>query len=127
MPAPISAASFDVARTVGRYFGIVSALPTAVLVAYLVLLIDSGAWTHRPDFRAGVDALTSVSVTKIVGLLVATLAAALVLHTVQFALVQFLEGYWGGNRVMRFLRTYRTLYHSNWIGLGSGLVLLARW
>lgn len=111
MTAAISDPSFGTSRTIGRYFGLVSAVPTGLLAAYLVLLIASGAWTHRPDFRAGVGALTSMSVGEIVGLLGAILVVALVLHTVQFALVQFLEGYWGGSRVMRFLRTHRTLYH----------------
>ncbi|MGH3913756.1 MAG: hypothetical protein ACRDTC_10155 [Pseudonocardiaceae bacterium] len=124
MTAAISDPSFGTSRTIGRYFGLVSAVPTVLLVAYLVLLIASGAWTHRPDFRAGVDALTRMSVGQIIGLLGATLVFALVMHTVQFALVQFLEGYWGGNRVMRFLRTRRTLYHLNrlheaWTSLGS--------
>ncbi|MGH3943346.1 MAG: hypothetical protein ACRDTG_32925 [Pseudonocardiaceae bacterium] len=111
MTAAISDASFGTSRVIGRYFGIVSAVPTGLLAAYLFLLIASGAWTHRPDFQAGVDALTSASIGKIVGLLGVILVIALVMHTVQFALVQFLEGYWGGNRVMRFLRTRRILYH----------------
>lgn len=113
MTAVISDPSFGTSRIIGRYFGLVSAVPTGLLAAYLVLLIASGAWTHRPDFRAGVDALTSLSVGEIFGLLGAILVVALVMHTVQFALVQFLEGYWGGNPVMRFLRTRRTLYHLN--------------
>lgn len=113
MSTNISDPALGTSSTIGRYFGLVSAVPTLLLTAYLFLLVGSGAWIRRPDLAAGLEILQSPTWAGAFGLLGAALAAALILHTVQFAIVQFLEGYWGGNPVMRFLRAARIAAHVN--------------
>jgi hypothetical protein len=113
MSSGISDPTFGTSRTVGRYFGIVSAVPTLLLTAYIYLLIASGAWSDRPDFRSALDTLEASAATSIVLLLGTALFLALTLHTIQFAIVQFLEGYWGGNPIARFMRAARTAAYAS--------------
>lgn len=111
MTGPVRDPSLGTSAGIGRYFGVVSAVPTTLLTGYITLLLASGAWTHRPDFSGAMKALTHVSLSEAIFLLAVTLLIALVLHTVQFGIIQFFEGYWGGNDLMRYLRTRRTQSH----------------
>ena len=91
-------------ETVGRYFSLVSALPAALLVAYTFVLIASGAWHHSPNFEHALKAMADLSLGEVAVLVVAALGVALVLHPLQFVMVQVLEGYWGSGPVSARLR-----------------------
>ena len=99
------------AATVGRYFTVVSLVPSLLLVAFITVLARSGAWSHEPDFGAGISALTRLGVGGTFVLILAALALGAVLHPLQFPLVQFLEGYWGVGSFWRALRENRIRHH----------------
>jgi hypothetical protein len=103
--------SLGTIKSIGRYFGLVSVVPTLLLTVYVAILIGCGSWTSRPDFQLVFDAVSDPSFGPAFGLVISTLVVALALHTIQFAIIQFLEGYWGGNAVMRRLRASRIDHH----------------
>ena len=87
--------------SVGKYFGLVSTLPSVVLAAWVYLLLASGAWDATPSL----ETLAKNSPLDHGGAVLATaafaLAVAVVSHPVQFVLVQLLEGYWGSSALGR--------------------------
>jgi hypothetical protein len=85
-------AALGAGSRIGRYFGIVSVIPSALFVLFLYALVSSGAWDGKPDSGASADALRSISLGEASALLVVTLAFALVLHPLQFALTQAMGG-----------------------------------
>jgi hypothetical protein len=97
--------------SIGRYFSMVSVLPSAMLVAWIVLLVGSGAWSGPPDTAAAFRAFGELGLGGTAGLVLASLAMGVVLHPVQFAFVQFLEGYWGVSRPAQRLRYVRIKHH----------------
>jgi len=97
--------------SVGRYFSVVSAIPSGVLVAWLVLLVGSGAWSGPPDPQAALRVFVDVGVAGGIGLVLAALFLGVVMHPMQYAFVQFLEGYWGDGLVGRRFRTLRSGAH----------------
>lgn len=109
-PQPTNAAS-AFAATVGRYFTVVSVVPSLLLVAFIAVLVRSGAWSREPDLGEGVRALTDLSLGGTFALVLASLALGVVLHPLQFALVQFLEGYWSSSLFWTWLREDRIRYH----------------
>lgn len=106
----------EVAETVGsrigRYFSLVSFVPSLVLVTFVFLLQRSGAWSGPPDWQAAFDALTEASAGTFGVLAIAALAAGLAVHPVQFVLVQLYEGYWGHGDLARRLWLIRASGHS---------------
>ena len=82
-----------------------------MLVVWIVLLVGSGAWSGQPDVAAAFRALGELGVGGTAGLVLASLALGLVLHPVQYAFVQFLEGYWGISRLARRLRYTRIKHY----------------
>jgi hypothetical protein len=93
---------------VGRYFNVVSFLPSILFVAYLFLLVRSGAWSGPVDFSGVLDGDWWKS-AALLSLL--AFAAAVVLHPLQFTLVRLLEGYWGTSPLGRDLAVLRLRYH----------------
>jgi hypothetical protein len=105
-------------KAVGRYFSVVSVLPSILLVVYIFLLASSGSWWHSPNWH---DALTAVHDLGLVGaslLAVSGIALALVLHPLQFSMVQLLEGYWGPGWLAQRIRASRIRhYRKRWLWL----------
>jgi hypothetical protein len=93
--------------SIGRYFSVVSVVPSALLVVWVFLLAESGAWSGPPDAKRALGALSELGVGGSIGLGLATVALGLVLHPVQYGLVQLLEGYWGPSRLARRVPTSR--------------------
>lgn len=104
-------ATFGTGKTIGRYFGLVSAVPSLVLAGWLYLLWASGAWTGPPSMSTLHRNVTLNQTTSWLAVLGFALAAALVLHPLQFTIVQALEGYWGTTLLGRAARTRRTVAH----------------
>lgn len=109
--ADLSQIASSTRDSIGRYFSLVSALPSAMLIAWTVLLVESGAWSGRPDLAAAVHGFSEIGVGGAAGLALASLVLGVVLHPIQFAFVQFLEGYWGLSRFARRMRFIRIRYH----------------
>jgi len=98
-------------ESIGRYFSLVSAVPSAFLVAWTTLLVGSGAWSRTPDVGAALGVFAKAGIGGTAGLVLAAIGLGVVLHPMQFAFVQFLEGYWGATPVAREARRRRTCAH----------------
>lgn len=109
--ASLPEAALTAGSRIGRYFGLISALPSALFVLYVFALLSSGAWNGAPDLTASRDAVTDIGIGELALLLVIALTLSLVMHPFQFSLIQMLEGYWGMNRVARRLAVARMRHH----------------
>lgn len=107
-----------VATSIGRYFNVVSFIPSAIYVLFVYLLIASGSWRHTPDWSGAVTSLGHLGLTGIAALVLSSIALGLLIHPIQFALVQFFEGYWGikpgpqalrRQRIVRYQELFRKL------------------
>lgn len=85
--------SISGSKVIGRYFTVVSFIPSTVFTTYFLVLKRSGAWSRPQIDLAG--ALTSLDLKDAVALGFGGLLLALALHPMQFTLVQIFEGYWG--------------------------------
>jgi len=101
--------STGAAQAVGRYFSVISVIPSALYVVFVYLLIASGSWTHSPNWERAFTSLEHISIGGIGALVFLSIGLGLVIHPIQFALVQFLEGYWGTARFAQFIRAQRIL------------------
>jgi hypothetical protein len=108
--SPVDAV-FSLGQRIGRYFALVSMLPSFFLVLWVYLLLASGGVGGKPAFRKVEVALSHWSAGKVVGLIVVALAVALVLHPLQFAATQLLEGYWGTTPLAIAAMKMRIVYH----------------
>jgi len=93
---------------VGRYFTVVSLLPASTLVAYVALLVRSGALTGSVNFAGAVKDV-NLGTVAIVGLV--ALLIALALNPLQFVLLQLAEGYWGASPLALELQLLRMSHH----------------
>jgi hypothetical protein len=109
MTAPsLQQTAVSLASSVGRYFSVVTVLPSTLLTSYTFVLIASGAWSGRPDWASAARELAGLSLGQVAALLVVVLTIGVVSHPLQFALVQLLEGYWGSGAMARQFRRWRT-------------------
>jgi hypothetical protein len=106
-----SAAISGIGGAIGRYFSIVSFVPSLFLAGFTFVLIESGAWTGDgdPDWAKAGTALTDVGNLALLTLI--SIALGVAVHPVQFALVQFFEGYWGTGALAQRLRVARIRHH----------------
>lgn len=100
-------------QRIGRYFALVSLLPALLLVMYGYLLLASGSLTGKPSFHSVDTALSHWSVGKVAGLILASFAVAVILHPLQFATTQLLEGYWGTTPLAIAAMKARIVHHRN--------------
>ena len=98
-------------KAIGRYFSVVSVLPSILLVIYVFLLLSSGSWRHAPDWHAAFATLRNVGLAGAAVLTVSGIVVALVMHPLQFSMVQLLEGYWGPGWLARQIRVSRIHRH----------------
>jgi hypothetical protein len=101
----------SVGQRIGRYFTLVSMVPALLLVMWVYILLASGLLSGKPALDNVVYALTHWSVGKVVGVVIATLAVALILHPLQFATTQLLEGYWGPTPLATTAMKIRIVHH----------------
>src|SRR5690348_3129602 len=85
---------------VGRYFVVVSLVPSTAFAAYLLFLFRTR--TAHGDIDLG-RAFQSLDLKAFASIAIASLVLALALHPLQFALIQSLEGYWGVSRIAQRL------------------------
>ena len=97
MPSPVEAVT-SAGSSIGGYFNLVSIVPSGVFVVGAAVLAVSGAPGAEPE-PARVLAVLSGNGLGFLGLVASlTLLLGLVLHPLQFSLVQLYEGYWGLSR-----------------------------
>ncbi len=97
------------AQTIGRYFSVISVVPSSLYVTFVYVLITSGSWQHSPNWSHAFTSLEQLGVGGIAFLAFLSLALGVVIHPSQFAIVQFFEGYWGNARIAQYLRSHRIL------------------
>jgi hypothetical protein len=98
-------------RSIGRYFGTISVLPSLILVVYVYWLVSAGAWSGRFEPVKGLEAAGHLNVEQVAALLAATFIIGLALHPFQFAMTQLLEGYWGISSIGLHLAKKRILHY----------------
>lgn len=98
-------------QAIGRYFSVVSMVPSLLFVVYVFLLIRSGAWRRPPNWGAAVDDLVHIGVGGVVALIVLGTGLGIAAHPLQFSMVQLLEGYWGTSAPGRKARAVRIQRH----------------
>jgi hypothetical protein len=96
-------------QSIGRYFGVVSAIPSTLLVVFFYVLLKSGAWVSAPNWSRAFESLVHPGIGGLGLLSLASLGVALALHPMQFAIVQLYEGYWGNWGFTQRLRIQRIL------------------
>ena len=105
--ADILAGASGVSSQIGRYFTVVSALPSAAFTAYVYVLVRTGAWGGSVSWARAV----TFQLSDLAVLTVASFVVALALHPLQFAMIQLLEGYWGAAAPARRLAALRIMHH----------------
>lgn len=106
-----SSAIAGVGSAIGRYFSLVSFIPSFLLVGFTFALMQSGAWNGdgAPDWIRAGDAFTHLG--DLATLILISIALGVVIHPIQFSLVQFFEGYWGAGKLAQRARAARILHH----------------
>ena len=121
-----SAAISGVGSAVGRYFSVVSFIPSLFLTGFIFALIESGAWSDSGSLnwtRAG-RAFTHIGDLAL--LILISIVIGIAVHPIQFALVQFFEGYWGTRWWAQRARTARIMHHvERYQSFHTGLALEA--
>jgi hypothetical protein len=94
------------AQKIGAHFNLVSAVPATILVAFVTVLLMTGAPTTAPNLHRAARTISRLTATDVVALLFAAIVLALVLHPFQVAFVKLLEGYVPETGVMAPLRRW---------------------
>lgn len=98
-------------QSIGRYFSLVSFIPSALLVAYVFALLSSGALHQPPNPGSVAHAVSHLSLADVAALTLVSVGLGLALHPLQFAFVQFFEGYWGTGVLAQRARNARIWWH----------------
>ncbi len=96
---------------IGPYFAVISLLPSAGLVYTTSVLASARPWTGRPDWHLAWAFATDVTLHGVVVGAFLTALTALVLHPLQFVVVQALEGYWGSSALALWLARRRIRFY----------------
>jgi hypothetical protein len=96
---------------IGRYFLLVSVLPSLLLIAWIAFLSNSEAWTETPKWSKSVTFFSEISLGEALLLIALAIVIAAVLHPLQFLLVQTLEGYWGSSEPAVRIRALCVMKH----------------
>lgn len=100
-------ASTGVANSIGRYFSVVSFIPSSLYVLFVYLLVASGSWNNRPDWNHAFMSLGHLGVDGVALLVFLGIGLGIFIHPIQFAIVQFFEGYWGTRSIPQAIRYQR--------------------
>ena len=97
------------ANSIGRYFSIVSFIPSSLYVLFVYLLATTGSWYHQPDWNHAFTSLGHLGVGGIALLTFVSVGLGIFIHPIQFAIVQFFEGYWGTSPASQAIRYQRII------------------
>lgn len=101
----------SVGNSVGRHFGLTTALPSLFLTVWVYGLIAARPWSVNGGLGVALAALAELNPVKVTWLVAASLLVGLFLHPLEFAGTQLLEGYWGTGRLSRILAGRRVRHH----------------
>lgn len=99
------------ANAIGRYFTVLSVVPSTMFVAYCFALLTARPWYGSPNWSRTTDAFTGLGIGGVAGLALASLLTGLLLQPLQYSLVQLCEGYWGVRPLPQALMTRRIAHH----------------
>jgi hypothetical protein len=108
--SPVDAA-LSIGQRIGRYFALVSMIPSLFLVIWTYILIASGAPSGKPAIHNVEVALRHWSLTKVAGIILLSFAVATILHPLQFITTRVLEGYWGTTALAITAMNLRITHH----------------
>lgn len=108
-PAAAAESSIQGVAAIGRYFTVVSLVPSVVFAAYLTLLVRSGAWWNSEVNLTA--AFVDVKVTDVALLAFVSVLAAIALHPLQVTFIQVLEGFWGSSKIGRKFASTSIIRH----------------
>jgi hypothetical protein len=98
-------------ESIGRYFSLISFIPSALLVTYVFALLSSGALHRPPNLGSVAHAVSHISLADAAVLTFVSVGLGLALHPLQFSFVQFFEGYWGTGPIAQRARSVRIWWH----------------
>jgi hypothetical protein len=105
--------------TIGKYFSVVSMIPSVLLAVWVYLLLAAGSLHQTPSMTTLMSNNPIAHPEYLIATFAFAIAVALVGHPLQFALVQILEGYWGNSTLARNLRVRFVMGHLRRIELAS--------
>lgn len=91
----IADVSTGAAQAIGRYFSVVSVIPSTLYISFVYLLVASGSWRHTPNWAHAFHSFLHIGISGVGLLVFVGIALGIALHPLQFSIVQFFEGYWG--------------------------------
>jgi hypothetical protein len=97
------------AQVIGRYFSVISVIPSSLYTVFVYVLIASDSLHHSPNWSDSFKSLEQLGVGGIAFLAFLSIALGVLIHPAQFAIVQFFEGYWGNSRIARVARAQRII------------------
>lgn len=97
--------------TIGRYFGVVSVVPSFFFSVWAYLLLASQPWNGPPDLSGLTSATPAEAAILGLGLILLSLVIAVVTHPLQFLAVQAFEGYWGAGALGLAMQERRIARH----------------
>lgn len=79
---------------IGPRFNLIGAIPTTVLIVFVIVLLATGAPSRAPDLAAAAATLAGISAVQVALIAAAGVTLGLITYPLQLMLVQTLEGYW---------------------------------
>lgn len=112
MAAPsFTDAALSTGSKIGRYFSVVSLVPSLFLTLWVYALFASDAWRHAPNLAQLGERLSNWSFAGVTWIVLAALLVGLFIHPLLFPTVQLLEGYWGASTLARGAAQVRTRHY----------------
>lgn len=108
--------AFGAVSKIGPYFTAVSLVPAAMLTFTVDMLGRTQPWTGTPNWHRIIDVPSAASLSAALIGAVLTIILAMVLHPLQFAAVQLLEGYWGTRSILLRAADLRISHHTSRFG-----------
>jgi hypothetical protein len=99
------------AASIGRYFNVLSTIPSLLFVSFILLLVNSGAWSGEPNWTSAFETIGAAGFAQITVIALLSLGVSLVLYPVQYLATQILEGYWGPTSFAVRIAATRTRRH----------------
>ncbi|QIZ97830.1 hypothetical protein [Leifsonia sp. PS1209] len=101
--------SLGTTSTIGRYFGVVSTVPSLIGTTWLYLLFVLRPWQSPLDWSALATNNPIAQPLQGLALIAVAITIAVVTHPIQFIITQAMEGYWGSSHVGLALAYRRAL------------------
>jgi hypothetical protein len=113
--------SLGTTSSIGKYFGVVSTIPTLIGTTWLYLLFLLHPWQSPLDWESLAANNPIAQPIQGLALVVVTVTVAVVTHPLQFVLIQVLEGYWGSSAAGLALAYRRSLIQASRYDRAFGL------